>query len=224
MSSRPQCVNGLHNTLWEGNIRKWMPPVDESHAILLVREIATFFFLRCNCFSKILTGLKYRSWCTETYVFNIGWNQVGECHKEISFSPENLTDSLTIWYLICCTGGKMNEYPEQSLQKVAISQDLVEIRFFKPSTTKGGLKNCYRRSTRFNTCSVVSKFRTQVLSFLGLLWVQDFVQHRSQWILCHGGYPGNRNVRYASHNMADAQGAKNRHVYFSIKTAFNKMI
>ena len=43
MSSRPQCVNGLHNTLWEGNIRKWMPPVDESHAIFLVREITTFF-------------------------------------------------------------------------------------------------------------------------------------------------------------------------------------
>ena len=40
----------------------------------------------------------------------------------------------------------------------------------------------------------------------------------------HGGYPGNRNVRYGSHNMADAQGAKYRHVYFSIKTAFNKMI
>ena len=40
----------------------------------------------------------------------------------------------------------------------------------------------------------------------------------------HGGYPANRYVRYGSHNMADAQGAKNRHVYFSIKTAFNKMI
>ena len=40
----------------------------------------------------------------------------------------------------------------------------------------------------------------------------------------HGGYPGNPNVRYASHNMADAQRDKNRHVYFSIKTAFNKMI
>ena len=40
----------------------------------------------------------------------------------------------------------------------------------------------------------------------------------------HGGYPVNRNVRYASHNMADAQGAKNKHVYFSIKTALNKMI
>ena len=40
----------------------------------------------------------------------------------------------------------------------------------------------------------------------------------------HGGYPGNRNVRYGAHNMADAQGAKNRHVCFSIKTAFNKMI
>ena len=38
----------------------------------------------------------------------------------------------------------------------------------------------------------------------------------------HGGYSGNRN--YGSNNMADAQGAKNRHVYFSIKTAFNKMI
>ena len=43
-------------------------------------------------------------------------------------------------------------------------------------------------------------------------------------IYVHGGYPGNRNVRYASHNMADAQGAKIRHVYLSIKTAFNKMI
>ena len=41
---------------------------------------------------------------------------------------------------------------------------------------------------------------------------------------CHGGYPGNRNVRYASHSMADTQGTKSRHVYFSIKTAFNKMI
>ena len=40
----------------------------------------------------------------------------------------------------------------------------------------------------------------------------------------HGGYPENRNVRYASHNMADAQRDKNRHVYFSIKTASNKMI
>ena len=40
----------------------------------------------------------------------------------------------------------------------------------------------------------------------------------------HGGYLGNRNVRYASHNMADAQGAKNKHVYFSIKAAFNEMI
>ena len=36
----------------------------------------------------------------------------------------------------------------------------------------------------------------------------------------HGGYPGNRNVRYASHNMTDAQGAK---IDMSI-TAFNKMI
>ena len=40
----------------------------------------------------------------------------------------------------------------------------------------------------------------------------------------HGGYPVNRNVRYGSQIMADAQGAKNRHAYFSINTAFNNMI
>ena len=40
----------------------------------------------------------------------------------------------------------------------------------------------------------------------------------------HGGYPESRNVRYASHNMAHAQGAKNRHVYLSIETASNKTI
>ena len=39
----------------------------------------------------------------------------------------------------------------------------------------------------------------------------------------HGGYSVNRNVRCGSHSMADEQKCQNRHTYFSIKTAFNKM-
>ena len=44
------------------------------------------------------------------------------------------------------------------------------------------------------------------------------------WKYNHGGYSVDRSVRYGPRSMADAQGAKNRHVYFSIKRLSTRFV